>query len=105
MPSKGPSKFPTGQPTSRPSIEHAVLGRGAVIGNLTTQMAIIVFSCVGAAVLCLFMLLTFYFQYRHLNKVGETVHSLVEENYCRDEVDIDDGGKNEVPHGVMFIHL
>jgi predicted PurR-regulated permease PerM len=103
MPSKGPSKFPTGQPTSRPSIEHAVVGRGAVIGNLTTQVAIIIFSCVGAAVLCLFMLLTCYFQYRHLNKVGETVHSLVEENYCRDEVDIDDEGKNEVAHGFMFI--
>ena len=102
MPSRGPSGFPSGQPTSRPSYAHAVVVRGAIIGNLTTQMAIIIFSSVGAAVLILFMLLTCYFQFRHLNKVGETVHTLVEENYCRDEVDMDDEGKNVDTHGFLY---
>ena len=104
MPSKGPSKDPTGQPTSHPSIKHAALERGAIIGNLTTEMAIIIFSCVGAAVLCLFVLLTCYFQFRHITKVGETVHTLVEENYCRDEVDMDDEGKNRDAHCVTYLY-
>jgi hypothetical protein len=89
----GASKHPTGQPTSRPSRTIIILGAssGATLGSLSTQSVIIIFSSVGAAVLCLFILFTWYFQFKYLNKEGETVHSLVEENFDQDEVVIDDG--------------
>ena len=93
QPTMGASKRPTGQPTSRPSSRVVILGAGtgATLGNLSTQSVIIIFSSVGAAVLCLFILFTWYFQFKYLNKEGETVHSLVEENFDEDEVVIDDG--------------
>lgn len=52
---------------------------------------IIIFSSVGAAVLFLFICFTWYFQFKYLNKDGDVVHSLVEENFDQDEVIIDDG--------------
>jgi hypothetical protein len=88
----GATKRPTGQPTSRPSRALIILkASSGTLGSLSTQSVIIIFSSVGAAVLCLFILFTWYFQFKYLNKEGETVHSLVEENFDQDEVVIDDG--------------
>lgn len=56
--------------------------------------------------LCLFILFTWYFQFKYLNKEGETVHSLVEENFDEDEVVIDDGqGRKKLCALANYIYM
>jgi hypothetical protein len=93
---------PTSQPTSRPTdVRSNPIFAGAVNSNgnlnaMNTQTAIIVFSCVGAVVLCLFIVFTCYFQDKYHNrKEEEKLHSLVEHHYNEDEVILDDGEGNE----------
>ena len=62
------------------------------MNGLDMQTAIIVFSCVGAVVLCLFILFTCYFQDKYYNhKEEDKLHNLVEQHYNDDEVVLDDG--------------
>ena len=118
MPSSGPTGQPTGQPTSGPTVlplydpptsqptsrptsikENPIFGGGVGSGNkssnfsdLSTQSAIIIFSCIGAIVLCCFILFSCYFQDKYHNKKEEEkLHSLVEHHYNEDEVALDDG--------------
>ena len=93
-PSKEPlSKGPTGQPTSKPSkfVALVTIKTAATVGGLSTQFAIIIFSAVGAIVLCLFVCFSCYFQHKFLNREDDRVHSLVEENFDDDEIILDDG--------------
>lgn len=60
------------------------------IGGLSVQTAIIIFVCVGVIVLCLFICFTYYCQNQFVNKEEEKVHSLVEENFERDEMLMED---------------
>lgn len=112
MPSSMPSSAPTGQPTSQPTSRPTAkiiqptsrptsasenplfippIAKGSMNG-LDTQTAIIVFSCVGAVVLCLFILFTCYFQDKFYNhKEEDKLHNLVEQHYNDDEVALDDG--------------
>lgn len=120
MPSSMPSSGPTGQPTSQPTSGPTVLplfdpptsqptsrpttindnplfagSRGGASSNfnsMSTQSAIIIFSCIGAVVLCCFILFSCYFQDKYHNKKEEEkLHSLVEHHYNEDEVALDDG--------------
>lgn len=112
MPSSMPSSAPTGQPTSQPTsrptakiIQPSSRPTSASenplfippiskqsMNGLDMQTAIIVFSCVGAVVLCLFILFTCYFQDKYYNhKEEDKLHNLVEQHYNDDEVVLDDG--------------
>ena len=88
---------PTGQPTSRPSDFRSnplfvTTKPDNSLNSMNTQTAIIVFSCIGAIVLCLFIVFTCYFQDKYHNrKEEEKLHSLVEHHYNEDEVILDDG--------------
>jgi hypothetical protein len=124
MPSSMPSSAPTGQPTGQPTTMPTIVPlyepptsqptsrptdfkSGPLYANsqnnngnlnaMNTQTAIIVFSCVGAVVLCLFIVFTCYFQDKYHNrKEEEKLHSLVEHHYNEDEVILDDGEGNQV---------
>jgi hypothetical protein len=94
---------PTSQPTSRPTdLKSNPLFANSQNNNgnlnaMNTQTAIIVFSCVGAVVLCLFIVFTCYFQDKYHNrKEEEKLHSLVEHHYNEDEVILDDGEGNQI---------
>lgn len=100
---------PTGQPTSRPTDQKAnplyvaAKNDNGNLNNMTTQTAIIIFSCVGAVVLCLFIVFTCYFQDKYDNrKEEEKLHSLVEHHYNEDEVVLDDGEGNQL---TLLTHL
>ena len=97
-PSLGISKRPTGQPTSYPSRfePFPIVAGAATVGGLSTQSAIIIFSAVGAIVLCLFVCFSCYFQHKFINKEEDRIHSLVEENFDDDDIILDDGEGGEI---------
>jgi hypothetical protein len=122
MPSSAPTGQPTTQPTSKPSVyiaqpssrptglsENPLFAGNGVdatksMNGLDTQTAIIVFSCVGAVVLCLFILFTCYFQDKFYNhKEEDKLHNLVEQHYNDDEVVLDDGDGNRYTLYLLFI--
>jgi hypothetical protein len=82
-PSKAFSKPPSSQPTSVPSVFVPVvaLGKAVLIGDLTTQSTIIVFSCVGLAVLLIFIFFTCYCQHKYHKDEKDKILSLVEEEF------------------------
>jgi hypothetical protein len=124
MPSSMPSSAPTGQPTGQPTTMPTIVplfepptsqptsrptdlksnplfassqNNNGNLNAMNTQTAIIVFSCVGAVVLCLFIVFTCYFQDKYHNrKEEEKLHSLVEHHYNEDEVILDDGEGNNI---------
>ena len=97
-PSLGISKRPTGQPTSYPSRfqPFPIVAGAATVGGLSTQSAIIIFSAVGAVVLCIFVCFSCYFQHKFINKEEDRIHSLVEENFDDDDIILDDGEGGDI---------
>ena len=128
MPSSGPSGQPTGQPTASPTIiplyqpptgqptskpsDHRSnpLFRSDVrddsINGMRTETAIIIFSCIGGIVLCLFIIFSCYFQDRYNNrKEQDKLHQLVEHHYNEDEVILDDGEGTHTSYYWLRLYL